>query len=100
MISKEEVKKIADLARLHLSDKETTGYSLDISGVLENFETIRSLDTTSVVALEAASGLQNVTREDVVRENILGTPEELLKKTKTKDGYVVVKAVFTEAEVL
>lgn len=100
MITKEEVKKIADLARLHLSDADASGYALDISGVLENFETIRSLDTASVAAQDAASGLKNVTREDVVRENILGTPKELLKNAKTKDGYVVVKAVFSEAEVL
>lgn len=97
MITKEEVKKIADLARLQLSDAEASGYSEDISGVLKNFETIRSLDTTGVGSYDAMSAAHNSTREDMVRENILGTPEELLKNAKTKNGYVVVPAVFSDS---
>jgi aspartyl-tRNA(Asn)/glutamyl-tRNA(Gln) amidotransferase subunit C len=100
MITQEEVRKIANLARLHLSDEEALGYAADISGVLNNFEVIRSLDTTGVASQDAASGLHNITREDVVQENILGTPEQLLKNTKTKDGYVVVPAVFSDTEAL
>lgn len=99
MITKEEVKKIADLARLHLSETEVSQVSSDISKVLDSFETIRSLDTIDVAPADDVSGIKNSTREDIVRENILGTPEELLKNAKTKDGYVVVSAVFSDAEV-
>ncbi|MEK7499525.1 MAG: Asp-tRNA(Asn)/Glu-tRNA(Gln) amidotransferase subunit GatC [Patescibacteria group bacterium] len=98
MITQDEVKKIADLARLHLSDAELGEYSANISGILENFETIRTIDTKNVASADDTSGLQNVTREDVAYENILGTPEQLLKNAKTKNGYVVVPAIFSDIE--
>lgn len=100
MITKEEVKKIADLARLQLSTDEISQASSHISDVLTNFETIRSIDTTDVAPADDVSGRKNSTREDVVRESILGTPEELLKHAITQDGYVVVSAVFSDTEIV
>lgn len=99
MITWEEIEKIADMARLHLEKHEVTSASVDISGILEKFETIRSINTTEVLLADDISGRKNVMREDVVRENILGTPAELLQNANTKDGYVVVSAVFSEAQV-
>ncbi|HSX24565.1 MAG TPA: Asp-tRNA(Asn)/Glu-tRNA(Gln) amidotransferase subunit GatC [Candidatus Andersenbacteria bacterium] len=98
-ISSVEIKKIADLARLNLSDAEISLASADISGVLRNFETIRDISTTNVPPADDVSGLQNVMREDIEHDGVLATPEALLKNAKTKDNYVQVSAVFTEETV-
>ena len=99
ILSGAEVKKIADLARMSVSDDEATAAAKNLSGILENFETIRSIDTKKIPPADDVSGLQNVTREDVAHDGVLADPNVLLQNAKTKNGYVEVSAVFTEQSV-
>jgi len=95
-ITEEEVRRIADLARLGLSDEEVAKATHDLQGVLQYFSKIQEVDTTDVPAAADASGLHNVAREDVANEETLATHEELLAAVpETKDGQVKVKAVFS-----
>lgn len=93
MISPEEIKKIADLARLELSLSETSRASADISAILEHFQTISTINTDDVTA-DTSTEVQNVMREDKACANILASPQELLANTKTTNGYVEVPGVF------
>src|SRR5258708_38220111 len=99
IVSAEEVKNSAQLARMSVTDLEADAAAANLSGILENFETIRSIDTNNISAADDVSGLRNVMREDSAHDGILATPELLLQKAKTHNGYVEVPAVFGEQSV-
>jgi len=65
-LSHEQVRHIAWLARLGLSDEEVEKFSLQLSNILENFETLKQVDTTNVPPATHTIPLQNVFREDEV----------------------------------
>lgn len=68
MLSIEEVKKIADLARLELSEQELIKQTKVISSVLDYMNTLNEVDTSSVEPTSQVTGLENITREDEVED--------------------------------
>jgi aspartyl-tRNA(Asn)/glutamyl-tRNA(Gln) amidotransferase subunit C len=99
MISKEEIKNLAELARLEISEEETTGLQKDISNIL---------DYVGQVAAVAAEGgpviplHRNVMREDRPRETggILADKEEALRAAfpKREGDYNVVRKIIQKDE--
>lgn len=99
-ITAAEVKKIASLARLKLSSEEVAQATTDLSGILSHFSAISDIDTTTVEPAEDVSGLQNVSRADEVKMNVLGSAEDVMKRVPhVKDGYVQVAGVFSDQDV-
>lgn len=47
-ISDDDVKKIAHLARLHISDDQVTGYASNLSSIFELVEQMQSVNTEGV----------------------------------------------------
>lgn len=68
-LSYEQVKHIAWLARLGLSEEEVEKFSLQLSNILENFEILQQVDTTNVPPAAHAIPLQNVFRKDDVADS-------------------------------
>jgi aspartyl-tRNA(Asn)/glutamyl-tRNA(Gln) amidotransferase subunit C len=64
--SKEEVLKIAKLARLHLDEEDIQMYRTDLGSILEYVEKLQELETDDVPEFQHAVGGVNVFREDVV----------------------------------
>ncbi len=94
-ISPEEVKRIAALARLRLSEEEVTKAAKNLAGILENFSQIQHIKTDGVPSADDASGLTNVTRPDEKADAVLGTPEDLLRRAPDREaGQIKVKSVF------
>jgi len=58
-LSKKEVKKIAELSRLKIDDKNLEYYSLEISGILNYVEQLNKLDTKGVEVVGNISGINN-----------------------------------------
>ena len=94
-LSREEVQKIADLARLGLTEAELDKFSVQITGILEYVDILNEVDTEGVEPTYQVTGLTNVTQPDVlaVQES---TPEELLAVSPLdkKARQIVVKNVF------
>jgi len=65
MITREDVAKIASLARFELSDEDLEKYRSDLSKVLGYIEILKTVDTEGVEPLAAVTGLENVFREDI-----------------------------------
>ena len=65
----EQVRHIAWLARLGLSDEEVEKFSLQLSNILENFEILNQVETTNVLPATHTVPLQNVLRKDEVAES-------------------------------
>jgi len=75
-LSREEVHHIATLARLSLTEIETELMQTQLSNILENFETLKQLDTSNTAPTTHSVPLQNVFRQDLVvpsypREQVL-----------------------------
>jgi len=68
-LSYEQVRHIAWLARLGLSEEEVEKFSLQLSNILENFEILKEVDTTNVPPATHTIPLQNVFRKDKVAES-------------------------------
>lgn len=78
-LTKDEVRHIAHLARLRLSDEEVEKFSVQLTGILAWIEMLNEVDTSDVVETSQVTGLQNVVRADeVLRSGALSVRDELL----------------------
>lgn len=77
-LTKEQVEKIAQLARLQLTEEEMERYAGQLTDILTYVEVLKELDTTGVPETSQVTGLMNVTRKDEAR-GVLATPDELLE---------------------
>lgn len=81
MLDRDQVHKVAHLARLELAAEEEEQFATQLSGILDYFEQLSELDTSNVEPTTRAIDLNNVTRSDLLqpygdRETILqGAPE-------------------------
>jgi len=65
-----DVRYVANLARLDLSDAEVNEFQSQLASIVEYFDQIRGLDVESVEPTAHAAVIQNVFREDVIRPSL------------------------------
>ena len=81
-LSYEQVRHIARLARLGLSESDTEKFSVQLSNILENFEILKEVNTANVPPAAQTVALQNVFREDRISKSysqaevLANAPEE------------------------
>ena len=95
MLSIEEVKNIALLARIGIKDDEIPKYQQELSAVLDFFRELEMADTDNVEPIGHITGMTDVTRADCVED--FGNPgKETIKNNfpDSKDGFLKVKSVF------
>jgi aspartyl-tRNA(Asn)/glutamyl-tRNA(Gln) amidotransferase subunit C len=87
-----EVKRIARLARIHLSDDEIAQMSVELGAIVEFVEQLSSINVDGVPPTDQVTGLVDVWREDEVKN--FGNRDLLLKNAPAQqDGYIKVKRV-------
>lgn len=91
-LTTEEVRHIARLARLALSDEEVERYREQLSGILDHFQVLNDIDTSDVPPTAQSLEQSNVTRPDELRPS-LPTEAVLANAPRTEDGYLRVRAV-------
>ncbi|MDH4269058.1 MAG: Asp-tRNA(Asn)/Glu-tRNA(Gln) amidotransferase subunit GatC [Dehalococcoidia bacterium] len=91
-LSYEQVRHIAWLARLGLSEEEVEKFSLQLSNILENFEILKEVDTADVPPATHTIPLQNVIRKDDVAESY-PQAEILLNAPKQEGDCFKVQAI-------
>ena len=67
-ITREEVAKLAELARLDLPESELDEYAKQLEIILESVAKVGEVSTKDVKPMSHATGLVNVFREDVTKE--------------------------------
>lgn len=67
-LTREDVLKLAQLARLELSDAEIEEYRSELSEILQYVEQLQSVDIDGLEPTQQVTGLTNVTREDVIAD--------------------------------
>lgn len=70
MISIEQAKYIAGLARMNLSDQELKQITRDLESILDYIKALERLDCTNVKPTSHVLPLHNVYREDKVRPSL------------------------------
>ena len=84
MLSDEDVRKIAKLARLAVDDQELIQLTTDINSILEYVQQLEKIDVSQVEAMSHVHGSTNVFRDDVVQASM--KREEALKNAPDTDG--------------
>ena len=92
-ISIEELKKIAQLARIKLSPDEEKRYAKTISVVLDYMKILNEVDTKGVEQTSQVTGLENVVRPDESRDCKI-VKELLAQMPKVENNELMVPGVF------
>lgn len=92
MLSEEEVKKVAEMARIELSDSEVTKYQKELSSILDYVNVLQEVNTDGLEIVSSVTGLENVTRPDVAK--LIDYQEEIMANApEKKDRYYKVKSI-------
>lgn len=94
-LTREDVEKVALLARLRLSDAELDTLTAQLGQIVEYVEQLSQLDTENVQPMAHAVELSNVLAEDEVRDS-LPRAEALAGAPKHDDECYRVPAVLGE----
>ena len=92
MITKAEVAKIAELARIEIAEAELEKYRTDLNKVLGYIEILKTVNTEGVEPLATVTGLENVFREDTAVNSEIA--DEILARVPDVSGrFIRVKKV-------
>jgi aspartyl-tRNA(Asn)/glutamyl-tRNA(Gln) amidotransferase subunit C len=92
MISKDEVKHIAKLARLELTEKEIEKMQKDLSEILDYFNLLKRADKLSAKETGLAQEGKMIPRKDEV-EISNGQDKIVAAAPDEKNGYIKVKTI-------
>jgi aspartyl-tRNA(Asn)/glutamyl-tRNA(Gln) amidotransferase subunit C len=84
MIDREQVHKVALLARLDLTPEEEAQYTTQLGSILNYFEQLSELDVTDVEPTTRAIDMSNITLVDDLRP--WGDREAILDNAPDRDG--------------
>lgn len=77
-LTADQVRHIAKLARLELTDAEVEKFATDLTSILQYVDRLTEVNTEGVEPLKNATGITNNWREDKVGEG-QATPDALLE---------------------
>ena len=79
-----DIKYVANLARMRLTDKEIERFSKQLKDVLKYIDKLKELDIANIQPTSHVLGLKNIFREDVVKSSL--NSEEVLKNAPERKG--------------
>jgi aspartyl-tRNA(Asn)/glutamyl-tRNA(Gln) amidotransferase subunit C len=88
-ISEDQVRHVAMLARLGLTNEQVSALGLELNDILLQVEKISALDLADVEPTAHAVAVTNVTRPDVVRPG-LSREDALLNAPEQQDGAFLI----------
>ncbi len=94
-LTADEVRHIANLARLALSEVEVERLQTQLSAILEHFEVLNDIDTEGVPPTAQSFDLHNVQRPDEVALS-MPVDDLLLNAPRSEDRYLRVRTVLEQ----
>jgi aspartyl-tRNA(Asn)/glutamyl-tRNA(Gln) amidotransferase subunit C len=92
ILSRDDVRHVAMLARLGLEPGEEDFYAQQLSGILQHIERLQQLDTDTIPPTAQVVPLQLRLRDDEAQPGL--TQEQALANApEARDGFFVVKAI-------
>ena len=98
-ITKQEVEKVAKLARLQLTDIEKAAFTKQLSQILTHVDTLKQYDTIGVKPTATVPGQANVFRPDMVRPS-LSVDYAVANAPESTDGFFVVPKIIEDRQPL
>jgi len=95
MISQEEVKRLADLARIHIDTSEVGRFARGLENILAYFVELKEIDTARVISVTGGAENKNVFREDEPAGSEFFTEKSTRQFPENKDGFLKVPPVFS-----
>jgi aspartyl-tRNA(Asn)/glutamyl-tRNA(Gln) amidotransferase subunit C len=93
----DDVMHVAKLAKIDIDESEIQKYTSQLSTVIDYFSELNEVDTSQVEPTTQTTGLENVTRPDIVTEDHSLTQDEVLTGTENVyNGYFKVKGILEE----
>ncbi|HET6924591.1 MAG TPA: Asp-tRNA(Asn)/Glu-tRNA(Gln) amidotransferase subunit GatC [Candidatus Saccharimonadales bacterium] len=90
-LSRDDVLKLASLARISLDDDEVEALSHDLTTILQYVEQLQTIDVDGLEPTNQVSGLTNVMRDDAIIDYGYA-PKDLLKNVpQVQDDLLKVK---------
>ena len=91
-LSAEEVRQVAQLARIGLDDDEVEQMRDQLSNILDHFDVLGNLDTDGVEPTGHSVDVESVTRDDVVEDSL--SKDEVLSNAPDREAdFLRVRAV-------
>ncbi|MCB0064747.1 MAG: Asp-tRNA(Asn)/Glu-tRNA(Gln) amidotransferase subunit GatC [Caldilineaceae bacterium] len=94
-LTTDEVRHVAELAKLSLTDAEVEEYTEQLSVILDYVDQLRTVDTSNVPPTPYVLPLHNIMRADKPAP-CLTNQEALANAPDSDDGFFRVRAVFEE----
>jgi aspartyl-tRNA(Asn)/glutamyl-tRNA(Gln) amidotransferase subunit C len=88
-ITEDEVRHVADLARIALTDEQVAALGADLNDILVQIDRISALDLEGIGPTAHAVAVTNVTRPDVVRP-CLSREDALRNAPEQQDGAFLI----------
>ena len=96
-ISEEQVKHVANLAKLSFSDDELHEFTSQLGKIIDMVETLEEVDTEGVPFTSNVAETINVMREDIAAEG--WNRQELMRNVpESEDGFIKVPAIIDNGE--
>ncbi len=96
MFTTDDVKKIAKLSRLHITEEETKIYQERLGSILEYVNQLQEVDTTGVPELQHAVVGENVFRSDEAFIDSAERARAIALFSARKEDLLEVQAVFSK----
>ena len=94
-IDQSEVKKVAKLARLELTETELEEFTSQLSAILDYVAKMNELDTENVEPLAHCLPISNVFRQDIVKPS-LGTEKALANAPERDNEFFKVPKILDD----
>jgi len=95
-IEKTQVRKVAKLSRLELTEAEVEEFTGQLSAILDYVEKMNELDTTDVEPLAHCLPISNVFRQDIAKES-LGTEKALANAPQRDEEFFKVPKILDDS---
>jgi aspartyl-tRNA(Asn)/glutamyl-tRNA(Gln) amidotransferase subunit C len=92
-ITKEEIIRVAELARIDMPETEAVATADEVSSILSFVDILQSVDTEGVKPTSQVTALSDVWREDLVVSCDVPQTELLANAPMLEAGYIKVKKV-------
>jgi len=94
-LTREDVKKVALLSRLELTEEEIDAQRKPLNDLLKQFEALQRLDVTGIEPTSHSMPVVNVLRDDVETES-LSREQVLANAPESRDGCFVVPRIVAD----
>ena len=92
-ITKQDVEKVAKLARLEVSPAEKEAFAHQLSQILTHVETLKQYDTDGIEPTATVLGQVNVFRDDVIRPSLPVEKALANAPEREADGFAVPRII-------